>query len=142
MIVNNLEQKIFNFRGDKMTKQSSGPHESETDKNIVLIRKNIKKELRNQGYTYESFASLFKKTGGWFSNIVNGYRKISIELLYTIAEKLNIDPASLLPGGNPAELPTFEEYLKSIIDEHTKDETRKIFKEEIEKYFKNKKGED
>ena len=142
MIVNNLEQKMFNLRGDKMTKNSSGPHESEIAKNVILIRKNIKKELKSQGYTYESFALLFKKTGGWFSNIVNGYRKISIDLLYAIAEKLNIDPASLMPGGNPVELPTLEDYIKSIIDEHMEDKARKTCKEEIEKHSKNKKGED
>ena len=118
-----------------MTKDSQGTYKSEIEKNITFIRENIKKELRDQDYTYESFASLFNKTGGWFSNIVNGHRKISIDLLYAIAEKLNIEPASLLPGANPGKLPTFEEYLKSIIDEHTEEKLKK-FKEELEKHFK------
>lgn len=122
-----------------MTKSSSDPSESEVGKNIALIRDNIKKELKSQGYTYASFALLFKKTGGWFGNIVNGYRKISVDLIYEIAEKLNINPTSLLPGRNPKEQPTLEDYIKSIVDDHTEETIRKIFKEEIENYFKNKK---
>lgn len=121
-----------------MTKYIDDLPDSFLVKNLEFVRKRIKEEVKSQGYTYESFAQLFKKTESWFSHMVNGYRKITIDTLLEIAKKLNINPASLLPGENPEELPTFEEYIKSIIDDHT-DAKLKIFKEELEKHFKNKK---
>ena len=123
-----------------MTKYIDDLPDSLLTKNLAFVRKRLKEEVKRQGYTYEAFALLFKKTEAWFSHMVNGYRKITIDTLLEIAEKLNINPASLLPGDNPVELPTFEDYIKSIIDDHTKDEAKKIIKEEIENYFKRKKG--
>lgn len=110
--------------------------------NIDDILRLIDVELKRRGWFRTDLAEALGRSDAWLSKIMNKKRGISIQALLDIANALNVDPASLLPGENPAELPTFEEYLKSIIDEHTKDETRKIFKEEIEKYFKNKKGED
>jgi len=125
-----------------MTKYIDDLPDSLLAKNLTFVRKRLKEEVKRQGYTYESFALLFKKTEAWFSHMVNGYRRITIDALLEIAEKLNINPASLLPGENPGELPTFEDYIKSIIDEHMEDKARKTCKEEREKYSKNKKGGD
>ena len=95
------------------------------------ILDNIKAELKLQNITYEKFAELFGRKQGWFSHIMT---KRTISLLYEIAEKLGVSPASLLPGENPIEKPDFEEYVTSIIDEHL----RKILQEEIEKALKKK----
>ena len=105
------------------------------DRNLEYVRKRIKEEVKSRGYTYESFASLFKKTEAWFSHMVNAHRKITLEALFEIAQKLGIDPASLLPGVNPNKKPEFEEYIKSIIDDHM-DEKLKKFKEELEELIK------
>lgn len=86
----------------------------------------IKKEVKKQKFTYEKFASLFGKTEGWFSHIMTGRTKLTIALLYEIADKLEIDPASLLPSGNPEAKSKFEEYIRSIVQE------------EIEKAIKKK----
>ena len=125
-----------------MTKYIDDLPDSVLVRHLEFIRKRIKEEIKSQGYTYETFALLFKKTEAWFSHMVNGHRRITIDTLLEIAEKLNINPASLLPGGNPKELPTFEDYIKSIIDEHIENTARKkceeACKEEIEKHLKNK----
>jgi len=82
----------------------------------------IKAALKRQGYTYESFAGLFGKTEGWFGFLMTGQRRITIDLLYDIAEKLGIDVKSLLPSTDqPEEKLSLEELM------------RKIAREEIEK---------
>ena len=59
-------------------------------------------------------------------NYKRGREALSINLLYEIADKLGIDPASLLPGRNPEQKPEFEEYIRDIV------------REEIEKALKKK----
>jgi len=81
---------------------------------LDFIRNRIKSEVKKAGFTYESFARLFNRTEGWFSNIVNKHRGISVEILLEIAEKLNINPHSLLPEASGEEAPqSFEEYIES-----------------------------
>lgn len=95
--------RLNKFKGDKSV------HKATLEK--------IKKEVKNQKFTYESFASLFGKTEGWFSHIMTGRTKLTIPLLYEIADKLGVNPASLLPGTNPEKRPEFEEYIRNIIRE-------------------------
>lgn len=83
----------------------------------------IKRELKKQKFTYESFAKLFGKTEGWFSHIMTGRTKLTVKLLYDIAEKLNIESASLLPNIEEERNPkTFDEYIwhsiKGKLDEY------------------------
>lgn len=58
---------------------------------------------------------------------MTGRTKLTIDLIYDIAEKLEIDPASLLPERTDSEPKiSFEEYIRRII----KDEFEKLKKEE------------
>ena len=109
--------------------------------NIDDILRLIDIELKRRGWFRTDLAEALGRSDAWLSKIMNKKRGISIQALLDIANALNVDPASLLPGGNPVELPTFEDYIKSIIDEHMEDKARKICKEEREKYSKNKKGD-
>ncbi len=76
------------------------------------VRANLKKELKKRKLTYDEFARQFGKTEGWFSHIMTGRRKLTVELIYEIAEKLKVEPSSLFPEHptNPG-FPAFEEFI-------------------------------
>lgn len=101
---------------------------------LDFIRNRIKSEVKKAGFTYESFAQLFDRTEGWFSNVVNGQRGLSIQLLLGIAEKLGIDPRSLLPNISGEEAPkSFEEYIESIMMDVFEKKIIPRIKEELKK---------
>ena len=90
-------------------------------KNKSPVIEPIKAELKRQGYTYESFAELFGKTEGWFGFLMTGQRRITVDLLYEIARKLNVDIKSLLPSNRQLEEKiSLEEYLRGLIRDEIK----------------------
>ena len=101
---------------------------------LDFIRSRIRSEVKKAGHTYESFAHLFNRTEGWFSNIVNGRRGLNVTLLLEIAEKLGVQPASLLPDSTRSETPkSFEEYIESLMMDIFEKKIIPLIKKEIEK---------
>ncbi len=131
-----LSLQYVNFSDEVMTKNSG---ESLLYNEFL---KNVKGELKKKGLTYESFARLFKHGPSWIGLKMTGDREFSVRLLFEIAEILNINPSSLLPGGNPAPKLELEDYIiqvaKKGVREDMKNDIRLIVREEIEKALKKK----
>lgn len=78
----------------------------------------IYKEIKKGGKSIQDFASELNTYGSKFSKMKFGEEKLSIDLLYEIAKKLNINPVSLLPKvDNPRHKPDFEDFIWGIIEE-------------------------
>lgn len=102
------------------------------------VRTRIKSEVKKAGFTYETFANLFGFTEGWFSNIVNNHRRLSVKILLEIAEKLNIPASSLLPNEEQKNPESLDEYIDLRIDKKL-EELKQFMKKLIEnKLTKNK----
>lgn len=93
-------------------------------KNFIMIKKFsetdsifrlIDIELSKKGWNRKKLAQALNKTESWLSNIMNKRRGLSAQTILDIANALQINPASLLPGNNPTIKPEFEEYIKSIM---------------------------
>lgn len=104
---------------------------------LEVVCNKIKRLLKEKGLTYESFAKeYFHKTEGWFSHIMNKKRRFTVDVLFEIAEKLDVDPASLLPGKDSPK--TLDDYIDLRVDK--KLEELKQFMEKLinKKLTKNK----
>lgn len=109
----------------KTTKNS--PELSNVEKDFIDKLKGV---LEKRGMKPVHLARRLGLSDGWISNIMRyrrGSRALTIKLLYDIAEKLDVDPASLLPDvKNPKTKIDFEEWIRSIIkDEIDKDKQEK-----------------
>jgi transcriptional regulator with XRE-family HTH domain len=92
--------------------------------------------IENRGWNRSKLAKEVGMSTGWMSKIMNGDIRLSVPMLLQIAEKLMVQPASLVPiidGQNKEgsiEPTTFEDYCRKIIKE--------IVKEEVEKALSKK----
>jgi len=105
---------------------------------LNYVRTRIKSEVKKAGFTYETFANLFGRTEGWFSNIVNKHRGISVKILLEIAEKLNIPASSLLPEEKESNPSSLDDYIDLRIDKKL-EELKKFIEELIENKLKKNK---
>jgi len=96
------------------------------DDDFVLSR--IGEELKRKGLYQSHIARSLGMTNAWISKILNGKRRLSVDVLLKIADILEVDPASLLPESKHKKLMNFEEYIRAVI------------RDEIIKY--NEKGEE
>jgi len=116
-----LSNGEFNFRMTKTTKDLS---KKEKLNPKVLLK--IKESLKAKGLKPVQLARKLNYSDSWASYLMRGQRSLTINQLIKIAEILDIDPASLLPGTNPQQKPAFDEYIRNIV------------REEIEKAVKKK----
>jgi len=98
----------------------------ETTKTSGEVLKRLKGALKKNNQKAVWLARELGYSDPWISQIMSGKRALTVNMLLKIAEKLKIDPTSLLPADED-KIPdiSFEEYI------------RRIVKEEIEK-IKNK----
>jgi len=74
--------------------------------------------LKAKGWKPVHLARSLGYSPGWSSYLMNGKRSLDVKMLIKIAEKLEVDPSSLLPDASGKEAPkSFEEYIESIIME-------------------------
>jgi len=131
-----IEIKEINTNSNFMKKTSTKHIDKVSSINHVRTR--IKSEVKKAGFTYETFAKLFGYTEGWFSNIVNEHRGISVEILLEIAKKLNIPASSLLPEEAQKNPESLDEYIDLRIDKKL-EELKRFMEKLIEnKLAKNK----
>ena len=98
------------------------------DINTQNVLERIRQVLDRQGLKDKEFAALLGRSAPGISLIMAGKRRITIDVLYAIAEKLNVDVHSLLPSKDqPGERISFEQYL------------RRLIREEIEEILEKKK---
>jgi len=65
---------------------------------------------------------------------MRGKRSLNVNLLLEIAEKLGVQPASLLPDSSSKEMPkSFEEYIESIIMDVFEEKIIPRIKKELKK---------
>ena len=106
----------------------------ENNKKNNIVAKNISKiddvlqlidlELHKRGWKRGDLAKSLNKTESWLSNIMNKKRGLSVQTILDIAKILDIDPACLLPGGNPTKQPDLEDYIKKIVKEYLDERER------------------
>jgi len=118
--INKLLSYSFNLKMEKTTKPKKEP---KIDSRVLL---KIKEAIKAKGWKPVRLAREFGYSDAWISNIMKGKRSLDVNTLIKIAEILDIDPASLLPGTNPEKKPAFDEYIRNIV------------REEIEKAVKKK----
>ena len=126
-----------------INKTFSGNSEKEmpkSTKKVPIELSDIEKEFidnifklafEKRGWQQGQFAKELGLTAGWASNVKKykrGRGALSINFLYEVADKLGVDPASLLPGTNPEERPDIDEYIRQMV------------REEIEKALKKNKS--
>lgn len=93
------------------------------DINTQNVLERIRQELDRQGLKDKELATLLGRSAPGISLIMAGKRRITIDVLYAIAEKLNIDVHSLLPSKHQSQNPlSIEEYFRQLI----RDEIRKF----------------
>lgn len=86
----------------------------------------IREALKQKGFTQKKLAERLGVSEPTVSRVMAKKRGLSVEMLIEIAEILEIDPASLVPGINPEKRPALDEYIRQIVQE------------EIEKALKKK----
>ena len=134
-----------NFSQIKINRMlNSNDSRPETTNNIELIDvekefvNNLNKLLKERGIKPTWLARQLGYSDGWISNIMRykrGEKAFTLRLLYDIADKLNVDPASLLPNiNNPEPKITFDEYIDNRIEK----KVEKI----LEEFFKKKEKKD
>jgi len=100
----------------------------------------IKLAIEKLGWNPSRLAKEIGMSDSWVSRVLSGDIKLSVPRLLQIAEKLMVQPASLIPiveGQNKegsGEPMTFEDYCRKIVREIVKEEV----KEEIEKALSKK----
>ena len=72
-------------------------------------------ELYKKGWKRGDLAKALGRGDAWLSRIMSKKRNLSAQTILDIANALDIDPASLLPGHNPEIKIGFEEYLRKVI---------------------------
>ena len=83
----------------------------------------IEAAMRDRDFNKAKLARALNKSRGWASQLMKNQINISVQTLLEIAEVLNINASSLLPGSNPKPSGlSFEEYIRQIC----KDEIIKI----------------
>jgi len=116
-------QNLGYFSLDKMSTVNK------IDINTKNVLERIRQELDRQGLKDKELAALLGRSAPGFSLIMAGQRRITVDVLYAIAEKLNVDVHSLLPSKNQSQgAVSIEEYFRELI------------REEIEKVLGKKDG--
>ena len=101
-----------------------------TDERVLA---KIKETIREKGKGW-SPARLGRELGfssTWGNYMIKGERRLSVNMLLEIAEKLNVDPASLLPRpDNPRLRLSLDEYIwfaiKEKLDKYIDEKLKKI----------------
>lgn len=88
-------------------------------------------EIHKRGWKRKNLVKALDKSDAWLSKIMNKKRGLSLQILFDIAEVLEIDPASLLPKlNNPKPRLSFDEYIwfaiKEKLDKHIDEKLKKI----------------
>ena len=86
-------------------------------------------ELHKRGWKRGDLARALNRGDAWLSRIMSKKRSLSAQTILDIANILDINPACLLPGGNPTKQPDLEDYIKKIVKEYLDERERVIINE-------------
>lgn len=123
---------MLNIECDKLSIGEFNLSMPETTKNLnkegklnPKVLSKIKEALKAKGLKPVYLARKLNYSDSWSSYLMRGQRSLTINQLIKIAEILEVNPASLLPGENPDTKIEFEEYLREIIREEIKKAIKK-----------------
>jgi len=99
----------------------------EKKSNIDEVIRLIDVEIAKRGWKRRRLAQALNKTDAWISKIMSQDIGLSVEIILEIAEKLEINPSSLLPNiYHKSPSITLDDYIRNIV----KDEINKSKKGE------------
>ena len=84
-----------------------------TDKRVLI---KLIKLIYERGMLLEDFARIFNYTKPMWGLYLRGKRALSVTALLKIADALEVDASTLLPGESKLNIP-FDDYIKQVIKE-------------------------